>query len=185
MTHSHCESLTSVPALVILSSLQPWRRGTYQATSELQLGMGRKPLPWLHCRTAVRMRTCSAFPAAGSIALLACTRSCAQTSIPVAFATSPTSCTACMHAARRYRRQKELDEARKAGLAPAALDEDGKEINPHIPEYMTSAPWYLNKDKPTLQHQRNWKEKQSDNEWYDRGAKVFQATKYRKGACEK
>lgn len=90
-----------------------------------------------------------------------------------------------MHAARRYRRQKELDEARKAGLAPAALDEDGKEINPHIPEYMTSAPWYLNKDKPTLQHQRNWKEKQSDNEWYDRGAKVFQATKYRKGACEK
>lgn len=46
-----------------------------------------------------------------------------------------------------YRRQKELDEARKAGLAPAALDEDGKEINPHIPEYMTSAPWYLQKDK--------------------------------------
>lgn len=32
----------------------------------------------------------------------------------------------------RRRRQKELDEARKAGLAPAALDEDGKEARVHI-----------------------------------------------------
>ncbi|GFH13758.1 Slu7 domain-containing protein [Haematococcus lacustris] len=86
------------------------------------------------------------------------------------------------------RRQKELDEARKAGLAPAEKDEDGKEINPHIPQYMTSAPWYLNKDKPTLQHQRNWNKKEGEDDpslrWYDRGAKVFQATKWRKGSCE-
>ena len=47
-----------------------------------------------------------------------------------------------------HRKQIELEEARKAGLAPAEVDEDGKEINPHIPQYMSSAPWYLNADKP-------------------------------------
>jgi hypothetical protein len=47
-----------------------------------------------------------------------------------------------------YRKAQELEEARKAGLAPAAVDEDGKEINPHIPQYMAAAPWYLNNDKP-------------------------------------
>lgn len=47
-----------------------------------------------------------------------------------------------------HRKQQELEEARKAGLAPAEIDEEGKEINPHIPQYMSSAPWYLNADKP-------------------------------------
>ncbi|GJP75856.1 hypothetical protein CLOP_g6257 [Closterium sp. NIES-67] len=83
-----------------------------------------------------------------------------------------------------HRKQQELEEARKAGLAPAELDEDGNEINPHIPQYMSSAPWYLNAERPSLKHQRNWKgEGNHTNQWYDRGAKGFQAEKYRKGAC--
>ena len=54
-----------------------------------------------------------------------------------------------------YRKQIELEDARKAGLAPAEVDEDGKEINPHIPQFMSSAPWYLNADRPVSRYLRS------------------------------
>ncbi|PWA75941.1 pre-mRNA splicing Prp18-interacting factor [Artemisia annua] len=83
------------------------------------------------------------------------------------------------------RKQKELEEARKAGLAPAEVDEDGKEINPHIPAFMSSSPWYLNAKRRSLKHQKNWKLVSSNtNSCYDRGVTVFQADTYRKGACK-
>lgn len=37
-----------------------------------------------------------------------------------------------------FRRQKDLDAARKAGTAPAAIDEEGHAINPHIPRKLTA-----------------------------------------------
>nr|GAT43013.1 predicted protein [Mycena chlorophos] len=85
-----------------------------------------------------------------------------------------------------FRRAKDLDAARKAGTAPAALDEEGKPINPHIPQYISQAPWYLDTGAPSLSHQRRQAdEPKSIDNWYDRGLKAGPAAKkYRKGACE-
>ncbi|XVF38460.1 hypothetical protein REPUB_Repub20aG0104300 [Reevesia pubescens] len=50
---------------------------------------------------------------------------------------------------------------------------------------MSSAPWYLNAERPSLKHQRKWKSDPNyTKSWYDRGAKIFQAEIYQKGACE-
>lgn len=92
-----------------------------------------------------------------------------------------------------HRKQLELEEARKAGLVPAEVDEDGKEINPHVPRYMSSAPWYLinssNADhhqKPSLKHQRKWKSPpMMPSSSSDQNSKsTFKAEKFRKGSCE-
>eukprot|EP00923_Selenidium_pygospionis_P041668 GHVN01072304.1.p1 GENE.GHVN01072304.1~~GHVN01072304.1.p1 ORF type:complete len:201 (+),score=37.37 GHVN01072304.1:99-701(+) len=82
---------------------------------------------------------------------------------------------------------KELEEARKAGLIPAEKDEEGNEINPHIPQYMIKAPWYLkaNQTAPSLKHQRHHEEARlSINDWYTKWTSAERPTKFRKGACQ-
>ncbi|CCW68472.1 unnamed protein product [Phytomonas sp. Hart1] len=53
------------------------------------------------------------------------------------------------------RDQRELDEKRKFGLAPLALDAvTGQEISPNVPQSIARAPWYYGVSGTTLEHQR-------------------------------
>ena len=88
--------------------------------------------------------------------------------------------------------KKGLDEARMRGdLPPEMNTTTGTLINPHIPDFMAKAPWYLTQQQqPTLDHQRkngNTPVDQSINaleSYYRRGAVVNKANTYRKGACK-
>ncbi|CAO3654143.1 unnamed protein product [Mucor fragilis] len=86
-----------------------------------------------------------------------------------------------------YRQAKDLDAARKAGTAPAEVDDEGREINPHTPQFMLKAPWYVDNGKVSLKHQRAPEKRkgpkftEEDNFWYARGKRAGPAaTKYQR-----
>mmetsp|Transcript_57467 Transcript_57467/g.136646 ORF Transcript_57467/g.136646 Transcript_57467/m.136646 type:complete len:568 (-) Transcript_57467:73-1776(-) len=83
------------------------------------------------------------------------------------------------------RKAKQLQEARQSGAAAPETDAaTGKIINPHNPQFITQAPWYLNQSQPSLKHHQAWNLKTpGTKEWYKRGNKGDVKTKFAKGAC--
>ena len=54
-------------------------------------------------------------------------------------------------------------------------DEKGEMINPHIPNYIASVPWYIDPEKkPSLFHQHKLKAeaKHKIGDWYHRGVPI-------------
>lgn len=88
-----------------------------------------------------------------------------------------------------HKAKRELEEARKSGVLPPEQDaKTGELINPHIPQFMAKAPWYLSQGEgPSLAHQRKAEEQRNSfgfETFYRRGEFAGQATTYRKGACK-
>lgn len=93
------------------------------------------------------------------------------------------------------RQQRELEEKRRYGLAPLALDAITQaEISPNVPQSIAKAPWYYGATGPTLDHQRKQQqgsttvntiaEEDKIQENDDRVVFVGQATRFTAGACK-
>ena len=94
------------------------------------------------------------------------------------------------------RQEKAILEARKDGTLPPEVDKDGNLINPHVPEFMAKAPWYLQQEAGSgLAHQRRGgvtgaSHAPADQSiaalegHYKRGLTAGRAAVFRKGACQ-
>ncbi|RNF26816.1 pre-mRNA-processing factor SLU7 [Trypanosoma conorhini] len=87
---------------------------------------------------------------------------------------------------QRLRQKRELEEKRKFGLAPLAVDEvSGNEISPNVPQLISQAPWYYGASGPTLDHQRLKSAETMDRlqDKHDKVVVLGKAKAYTAGAC--
>ncbi len=75
-------------------------------------------------------------------------------------------------------KKRALNEARRAGKILPEIDQNGNVINPHIPEFMANAPWYLGQQEGEgLLHQKKMiKEEDAPAKigtWYKRGKETL------------
>ncbi|KEG06419.1 pre-mRNA-processing factor SLU7, partial [Trypanosoma grayi] len=87
---------------------------------------------------------------------------------------------------QRLRQRRELEEKRKFGLAPLAVDAlTGSEISPNVPQLISQAPWYYGATGPTLDHQRQKHTDAMDTlqDQHDTVVVLGKATTYAAGAC--
>lgn len=51
-----------------------------------------------------------------------------------------------------FKQRQENAKKKQNGQMAPDVDEDGKMINPHNPDFITRVPWYLGSSGPTLKH---------------------------------
>lgn len=92
-----------------------------------------------------------------------------------------------------YKKRQEDAKKKQSGELPPDLDQDGKMINPHNPDFITKVPWYLGDSGPTLKHHNVQKVDhflslgETDkliNEKLKQKSSNERALTYRKGACK-
>lgn len=100
-----------------------------------------------------------------------------------------------LSARQRLKQQRELEERRRFGLAPLAVDAEASaqanqtvEISPNVPHTLSQAPWFYEVNGPTLTHQRLDPSKATaTNVIEDKIDKVVvlgKASRYVAGACQ-
>ena len=92
-----------------------------------------------------------------------------------------------------FKKRQEDAKKKQSGELPPDLDQDGKMINPHNPDFITKVPWYLGESGPTLKH-HNVQKVDHFLSMAETDAlvkkkllekkNIVKATGYRKGACK-
>lgn len=92
-----------------------------------------------------------------------------------------------------FRARQETAKKKQTGELPPDVDQDGKMINPHNPDFITKVPWYLGDSGPTLRHHSVQKSNavlsmaETDalvQQKAQRNATAERALVFRKGACK-